>query len=117
MMNPIDSAKGELFFADSATDGKPRNTSAAIATHGSFVAVGVEIAHIEIIIAAVAKQEQAVGTHSEMPVAHGFYCCNISFKLISSVVDQNEIVAGAFVFFKVYIHTLVIWIQKTLFFG
>ena len=53
------------------------NTTATIATHAAFTAIGIIIDHLKIIARLIIEQHESISTYAKLAVAkmlHLFYC-------------------------------------------
>jgi hypothetical protein len=87
--------------------GKLGDASSAIATHASFLAIGIEIYHFEIITFEGIQQHETIGTDAEATVTEvidlGRGQTGIS---LSPVIGQNKIIARSLVFIKMKFHQI-----------
>src|SRR5690606_497719 len=67
-MNAIYCQKVSLLTDDSHVVGESDDASAAVAAHGPFKAVGVEIYHLKIMPLGMLKKHQAISPDTEPPV-------------------------------------------------
>ena len=51
---------------------KFHQASSAIATHAAFPAIGIKVDHFKIVTIFFAKQHQAIGANTKVPVTNGF---------------------------------------------
>jgi len=95
-----------IITGHSQPSGKSGRTTATVAAHSALFTVGVVIDHAEIMSGARIQQDQAVGAYTCMPVAQIPDEVGTVNEMTRAVVDENEIVAGAMVFVKMYLHAI-----------
>ena len=89
-----------VFAADSQMFGEEGEAAGSVAAHLAFRTVGVEVAHRAVLLGAARKGHQTVGPDAEVAVAELGDPLRIGCEASFAVVDQDEVVAGSFVFGK-----------------
>jgi hypothetical protein len=81
---------------------EPSNTSSTISAHCTFIAVGIEVLHVEMVAARSwrFKQHQAVCTHTIVAVTPLCNGSRIQRKSTRAIINENEIVSSTVVFVK-----------------
>jgi hypothetical protein len=76
--------------------------AAAVAAHGTFVPIAVEVYHFKIVTLFVIQQYQTVSTNAKLSVAQVFYKGGMLFgkKMMGPVINHYKIIAGALVFIE-----------------
>ena len=86
----VDGHEPALRTDDAEMSGKSGNTAPAVAAHGAFATIGIEVNHLEVVAWQVLQQDQAVGANTEAPVAQaldfpGMFTCK---PLLGALIDQ-----------------------------
>ena len=93
--------------ADAPVFGEKREAAGAVAAHLAFRPVGVVITHRTVDLRVPGEGHQPVGSDAEMTVAQGCDKFRTGCEAAFAVVDQDEVVACAFVFCKCRLHFLM----------
>jgi hypothetical protein len=104
MVDAIGRLERSLIVDDPQPFGEGHDTTAAIAAHARLTAISVEIPHHKVVMQGIVKQDEAIGTDPEMPVAQ---LCNDVMLFgdgMISDIDDNEIIARTLVFFEGDLH-------------
>ena len=84
--------------ADAQMVGEQRDAPAAVPAHGRFAAVGVEIAHAELLRRVALEDHQAVGSDAGSAPAQGGHPLGRGVERLRAAVDHDEVVSGSVIF-------------------
>ena len=103
-MLSIDGREICILFNDPQCSGKGSHTTAPVPTHCTFLPIGVEVFHSEIMARPGSKEHQSIGSNTEMSVAETLDLLLRQVDSSVAVIDQDEVVPGAMVFGKYKFH-------------
>ena len=93
-----------MHAADAQMVGQQRDAPPAVAAHGGFASVGIEIAHAELRVGIIFENHQAVGPYAGPAVAQGGHALPRGVENLGAPVDDDEVVAGSVVFVESLFH-------------
>src|SRR5690554_5918520 len=83
------------------------NTSPPIATHTTFISIGIEIYHFKICGRMIFQQNKTISTDSKPSMANFSDQGSILFwKESRSIVDKNKVIPCTLIFIKSKFHSL-----------
>lgn len=103
-MHAVDPRKTLARSANPQMMGEQHDATAAVAAHGRFAAVGIEIAHPEQLPGIVFQQHQPIGADPGAAAAQGGHMRAGNVESARTVIDQHEIIARSVVFIKFLFH-------------
>ena len=93
-------------WSDSVIKSVLHYTSPTIATHG-LCTIRVEVYHAEVIPLFLFQQYDSIGTDASAAITESDNSLVVQLYNILPIIDDDEVIRSAMVFFKIYFHLLV----------
>ena len=100
-MQSVRSFEVEVFITE--VRGEGHYTTSPVAAHHAAGAVGIIVAHTEIVVPAVLQHHHSVSTESGMSVAHGGDIFRTDIQCFTTPAGYQEIIPGTMIFIEFHL--------------